>query len=296
MLSGTNIMRRRDFILAAAAASAGRATAEDNSAKLKRVGCMSGSFGNLLNETRDWSRPLSPCKLDIMDYPEMLADHFGIHNVEVQQFHFLSLEPSYYKKFLGRVKQAHSRMIDMPLELDDKGYSGTVSPCSADPQLRARGVELTKQWIDRAALIECPSVMINQGMNLLPDDLSPIIDSLKTLSAYGKSNKVYVIMEDRGRTPPETLVKLMKASGTYANPDIGNFPDEEARERGLRLMYPLAVTVSHVKMNRTRPFDFAKAIRISKEMGFKGVYSLETGGPDPYAAAQTVLDELLKDM
>ena len=44
------------------------------------------------------------------------------------------------------------------------------------------------------------------------------------------------------------------------------------------------------------PFDFARAIRISKEMDFKGVYSLETGGPDPYAAAQTVLDELLKNM
>jgi hypothetical protein len=288
-------MRRRDFLIAAAAASAGRATAEDNSAKLKHVGCMSGSFGNLMTETRDWSRPLEPGKLDIMDYPEMLADHFGIHNVEVQQFHFLSLDPSYYKKFLGRVKKAHSRMIDMPLELDDKGYSGTISPCSADPQNRARGVELTKQWIDRAALIECPSVMINQGMTL-PDDLAPVIEALKTLSAYGKSKKVYVIMEDRGRTTPEALVALMKASGTYANPDIGNFPDEETRERGLRLLYPLAVTVSHVKMNQRRPFDFAKAIRISKEMGFKGVYSLETGGPDPYAAAQTVLDELLKDM
>jgi sugar phosphate isomerase/epimerase len=291
--SRTGMMRRREFLIGAVAAQA-RLGAQDNSEKLKRVGCMSGCFSRLLKETRDWSQPVSPKELDIMDFPEMLADRYHIHNVEVQQFHFLSPEPSYFRKFLERVKKVKSRMIDMPLELDESGYSGTVSPCSADPQIRARAVELTKQWIDRAAMIECPSVMINQGM-MLPDDLAPVIDALKTLSAYGKSRKVAVIMENRGRTPPETLARVIRASGTYANPDIGNFPDEETRERGLRLLYPLSITVSHVKMNPAR-FDFAKAIGISKEMGFQGVYSLETGGPDPYAAAQTVLDALLSNM
>jgi hypothetical protein len=287
-------MRRRDFVIGAAAASARRLAAQDNSEKLKRVGCMSGCFGSLMTEVRDWSKPASPKELDIMDFPEMLADRYHIHNVEVQQFHFLSMEPSYYGKFLDRVKKARSQMIDMPLELDEKGYSGTISPCSPDPQIRARAVELTKQWIDRAAMIECPSVMINQGA-MLPEELGPVIEALKTLSVYGKSKNVAVIMENRGRTAPETLAQVIKASGTYANPDIGNFPNEETRERGLRLLYPLSITVSHVKRNPAR-FDFAKAIRISKEMGFKGVYSLETGGPDPYAAAQTVLDELLKNM
>ncbi|HEY2016790.1 MAG TPA: TIM barrel protein [Bryobacteraceae bacterium] len=284
-------MRRRDFVIGAAAAAG--LGAQDNSEKLKRVGCMSGCFDRFMTEVRDWSQPASPKQLDIMDFPEMLADRYHIHNVEVQQIHFLSMEPSYYRKFLERVKKAKSRMIDMPLELDEKGYSGTVSPCSADPQIRARAIELTKQWIDRAAMIECPSVMINQGA-MLPEDLNPVVEALKTLSAYGKAKKVAVIMENRGRTPPETLVRVMKESGTRANPDIGNFPDEETRERGLRLLYPLAITVSHVKMNAR--FDFARAIRISKEMNFQGVYSLETGGADPYAAAQTVLDALLKNM
>ena len=223
----------------------------------------------------------------------MLADHFGIHNVEVQQIHFLSMEPSYYRKFLERVKKAKSRMIDMPLELDPSGYQGLISPCSTEPAIRAQAVERIKQWIDRAAIIQCPSVMMHQGMQL-PDDLGPAIAAVKELADYGRAKKVAVIMENRGRTPPEKLVELMKASGARANPDIGNFPDEETRERGLRLLYPLSVTVSHVKMNGR--FDFARAIRISKEMNFKGVYSLETGGPDPYAAAQTVLDELLKNM
>jgi len=293
-------MRRREFIANAAALGAaqrlsfGQDWKQANAEKLKRVGCMSGCFGSQLTEVRDWSKPSAPGKLDIMDFPEMLADRFGIHNVEVQQIHFLSMEPSYYRKFLARVKKAKSRMIDMPLELDPQGYQGNISPCSTDPKLRAEAVERIKQWIDRAAIIQCPSVMMHQGMEL-PADLGPAIESVKTLADYGRAKKVAVIMENRGKTPPERLVELMKASGARANPDIGNFPDEETRERGLRLLYPLAVTVSHVKMNAAR-FDFARAIRISKEMNFKGVYSLETGGPDPYAAAQTVLDELLKNM
>ncbi len=64
-------------------------------------------------------------------------------------------------------------------------------------------------------------------------------------------------------------------------------------ERGLRLIYPLALAVSHVKWNPDR-LSFATAVAISKEMGFKGAYSLETGGPEPYAVVQTNLDRLLE--
>jgi hypothetical protein len=124
--------------------------------------------------------------------------------------------------------------------------------------------------------------------------LAPCVDALKTLSAYGKWKKVAVIMENRGRTAPEELAQLIRVSGTYANPDIGNFPDEDSRVRGLRLLYPLSYNVSHVKMSPR--FDFANAIRISKQMGFRGVYSIETGGPDPYAKVQTILDALLANM
>ena len=58
----------------------------------------------------------------------------------------------------------------------------------------------------------------------------------------------------------------------------------------------LARTVSHVKLNPRRNLDFAKAIQISKEMHFQGIYSLETGGPDPYADQQRVLDALLQNL
>jgi hypothetical protein len=288
-------MRRRDFLIGSIAAAAevahGRAQDIALMAKLDRVGVMSGCFDTLLAETRDWSQPTPPKELDIMDFPQMLAERYNIHNVEVQQFHFLSMEPSYFEKFHGRLQKAKSRVVDMPLELDTTGYSGTISPCSPDPQIRAHAVELTKLWIDRSAMIECPSVMVNQGRTF-NDDLTPVIDSLKVLRDYGESKNVAIIMEERGAIPIETLLKLIRGSGIHANPDMGNFKDEESTETGLRQLYPLAITVSHVKWNPEK-FDFAKVVQISKEMNFKGVYSLETGGPEPYARVQTLLDRLL---
>ena len=293
------MMKRREFLVGsiAAAAAAASGVAQDVAivSKLNRIGVMSGDFGVLLAETRDWSQPVSPGKLDIMDFPATLAHSYGIHNVEVQQFHFLSMETSYFERFHGQLQKANSRMVDMPLELDTAAgdYSGTMSPCSPDPQIRAHAIELTKQWIDRAAMIECPSVMINQGRKW-GDDLTPIIDALKTLRDYGESKKVAIIIEERGAgIPIETLVKVIQESGIHANPDMGNWKDEESMEHGLRLMYPLALTVSHAKWNPDR-FSLAKAVEISKQMGFKGTYSIESGGPEPYAQVQTMVDRLME--
>lgn len=298
-MPGYNLaMRRRNFLIGPAAAASlaglGWAQGATRRAKLDRISAMSGDFAGLMTEVRDWSQEAAPKQLDILDFPQMLADRFQIHNVEVQQIHFLSMKPSYYKEFNKRLKKAKSKMVDMPLELDEKGYSGIVSPCSPDPAMRAKAVDLTKKWIDIASQIKCPRIMINQGQTDTPADMPPVVEAMKTLSAYGKSKNVAIIMENRGRTTPEELARLMKATGTYANPDLGNFRDEESRARGMRVMFPLSYNFCHVKMSAR--FDFANSIKLSKELGFKGVYSIETGGPDPYAAVQKVVDGLLENM
>lgn len=288
-------MKRREFLMGsiAAAATAANGMSQDIvvKSKLDRIGAMSGNFSDLLTQATDWSQPAPPGKLDIMDFPAMLAERYGIHNVEVEDRHFLSLDPAYYEKFHARLQRAKSRMINIDLELDRTGYSGTISPCSPDPQIRAHAIELTKQWIDRAAMIECPSVMPNQGRTW-GEDLTPIIDALKSLRDYGASKNVAIILEERGSVPIDTLVKVIRESGIHANPDMGNWKDEASMERGLRLLYPFALTVSHVKWNPDR-FSLATAVAISREMGFKGIYSLETGGPEPYAMQQDLLDKLM---
>jgi sugar phosphate isomerase/epimerase len=292
---GTNVRRREFLIQSVAAIGLARGGMAQAGNKLERVSVMTSYFGTRMPDTRDKGAPAVPKDLQLLDFPEMMADRFHIHNVEVQQMYFPSTEPSYFKEFRNRLKKAKSRVSNMPLEFDEQGTPGIVSVCSADAKIRERAIGLTEQWIDRAALLGSPRVMVNQGP-LEAGKLAPAIEGLRAVAAYGKSKNVAVLIENRGTSTPEVLVETIKASGIYANPDIGNFPDEETRARGLRLLYPLSHGNTHVKLAPER-FDFAKAVAVSKEMGYKGLYSIEAGrnvAPDPFEAVRIVLDELLK--
>lgn len=77
---------------------------------------------------------------------------------------------------------------------------------------------------------------------------------------------------------------------------IGTNVPQATRERGLKLMFPLAVTVCHAKLNPGR-FDFVRCVQISKEAGYQGVYSIEAGGKgDPYYAVRQVVDALIENL
>lgn len=293
-------MKRRDFLIgsAIAAAAAGKAWSQGpDKSKLDRIAVMTLAFNSLLKN------PLHPDDpkrtLDIMDMPDLIAERFGVHHVEVQHSHFLSTELPYLREFRDRVKKAKSQMNQICLEF------GILNISSPDPVLRLETIDLTKQWIDHAVELGCPRVMVNQG-TLAPDVKQTAIGTLKTIGEYGKSRKVFVTMENRGdgtgRGPGtagwDVVVEVIRAAGIYANPDVGNFPDEAARAAGLRALYPLSSGSSHCHYNPER-YSEANAVKISKEMGYKGLYSIEASannGPDPYTAIQTIMDELLRDI
>ena len=86
---------------------------------------------------------------------------------------------------------------------------------------------------------------------------------------------------------------MIKAAGAYANPDYGASPDEDARRAGLRVMYQMTAGNSHVKYN-PGVISVPDAVRISKEVGYKGLYCIEAISRDPYAEVTTVRDLLLK--
>src|SRR3954452_12833005 len=299
-------MKRRDFLInsAIAASTAARAwgqspnetkATERDRAKLDRIGIMTLSFNSVLKSA---SHPDDPKRtLDILDAPQMIADRYGVHHVEFQHAHFASTESSYLKEVRDRLRKANSSMNQICLEF------GILNISTPDPVLRLETIDLTKQWIDHAAELGCPRVMLNHG-TLAPEVRQNAIAALKTIAEYGKKKKVFITLESRGHvvspTNPswEVVVEVIKAAGIHANPDTGNFPDEEARHAGLRSMYPLSSGSSHAHYDPQR-YSEADAIAISKEMGYKGLYSIEAtpvNGPDPYVAVQTIIDELLKDI
>ena len=298
-------MKRREFLIGSAFAGMGIARAQRaDKSKLDRIAVMSLCFNSVLKSE---AHPDDPKRtLDSLDLPAMIADRYGVHYVEMQHSHFRSTEPDYLEEFRARVAKAKSRMNQINVEF------GTLNISTPDPVLRVETIDLTKRWIDHAAALGCPRVMVNQG-TLEPEIRPFAIDTLKKINAYGKAKSVFVTMENRGggsrpaaaSTPPrpapvpwEVIVEVIKASGIAANPDVGNFPDEESRAKGLRAMYPLSSGSSHCHYNPER-YNEANALAIAKEVGYKGLFSIEASannGPDPYVAVQTILDELIRDI
>jgi len=228
-----------------------------------------------------------------------------------------------------RLTKAQSRVTQLVLELGEHNISTT------DPAVRSETIELTNQWIDRAVFLSAARVMINQG-TLAPDVRTTAAETLKMIKAYADTKKVMVTVENRddppgyvsstvrngggrdgapnsaaGRAPNsaaaapparppehtwEDEVRLIRAAGVWANPDVASFPDNAAREAGLRVMYAMA-TSSHFKY-MPNLFDSARAIQISKEVGYKGLYSIEAEPltPQPHPFVQTILDVLLRNL
>ncbi len=297
--------KRREFLIGSAiAAGSGSVWAQHpDQAKLDRVAIMSLCFNPVIKSA---AHPDDPKRtLDSLDLADTIAQRWGVHHVEMQHSHFASTESAYLEEFRGRLKRAKSQMNQINVEF------GTLNISSPDPVLRLETIDLTKKWIDHAATLGCPRVMVNQG-TLAPEVRQAAIDTLKTINAYGKAKKVYITMENRGggggggrggragagaaaatptaetraaatpggtaAVPPrqpspswEVVVEVIKASGIWANPDVGNFPDEEARAAGLRVMYPLSSGSSHCHYYPER-YNEANAIKISKEVGYKGLY------------------------
>jgi Xylose isomerase-like TIM barrel len=292
-------MRRREFIIASALWGGLPPKAQDqlraDPSKLRRSAVMTLSFDRVLKSPRHSDDPKRT--LDILDVPRMLATRYGVHYVEFQHSHFTSTEPSYLKEIRNCLQEAHSRMNQICLEF------GILNISSPDPVLRIETVDLTKRWIDIAARVGCPRVMVNQG-TLAPEVREAAIAALKEVAEYGRERKISVTMENRGHGPTatnpswEVVVEVVKAASIHANPDTGNFADDASRAAGLRAMYPLSSDSSHGHYDPER-YSEANAIPISKQVVYKGLYSIEAtavNGPDPYVAVGTIIDELVKDV
>jgi hypothetical protein len=284
------MMQRREFLMGSAmAAAAGSAWGQrPDPAKLDRIAVMSLCFAPLLKGT---ARPGNPkATLDLMDLGGMVAERYGIHRMEFQHVDFPSTDAAYLQEFLGRMKKAASQTSQINLDF------ANINVSSPDPVIRLETIELTKRWIDHAAALECPRVMVNHG-GLAPEARQSAIATLKTVAAYAKTKKVSVTV-DPGNAPLEAVVEVIRASGTWANPDCGAFPDKAARAAALPVLYRMAGGSCHLT-HIPEKFDTVEAIKLSKEAGYKGVFSITASSrtsADPYAPVQTVVDILLANI
>ena len=327
-------MKRRDFLTGAAvfgpvmAGLIQRATAQgppDQSApldhgapaavsadKLARISIMTYNFTSRLKLE---GQPPNPNRiLEIFDIPQMYADVYGVHNVELQHSHFASTETSYLRDFRARIEKVKSRMTQINVEF------GQMTVSAADPVQRHQAIDLTARWVDHAVILNCPRVMINQGQ-LTPETKENATAALKMMSDYAKTKGVKISVETRvvasgtggrGRgdnsTPPpapppglplaspggplawELVREVVEASGAYSNVDIGNIkaPDQASLHGVIKGLFPTNSGNMHMKLSPD--WDLATAVRYTNnELGYKGLYSIEVNPPLIRGVYDTIL-------
>lgn len=287
-------MKRRDFLACAATAWPLMAQRAPASAKLERISIMTYNYRAQLK--LPGQKPNPERTLAVFDIPTMYADTWGVHNIEFQHNHFELTESSYLTELRGRIAAAGSRMTQINLEFEQANIS------SADPAMRQKAIDLTKEWVDYATVLGCPRVMINQGA-LTEATLANATEALKQMTGYAKAKNIKVSMETRGPARPvgadgqpgallgwQLMKGLVEGSGAYSNVDIGNLrsPDQASLHDAIRGLFPSSSGNMHIKVSPN--WDLGTAIRFTNsELGYKGLYSLEV---DP-ARIRDVMDTIL---
>lgn len=306
-------MKRRDFLMNAAVfsglAATNRAWAQARptaaAAKLDRIAMMTLNFTTLLKTPH---QPPGPDRtLDLFDLPQMYADTYGVHNIELMHYHMASSDPSYFRALRERIDRVKSKTTQLVVEFG--GLNISAPDHNFLPRLQA--LDLTKVWIDRAVVLGCPRIMVNQGQPTA-ENRAYAVETLKAMGEYGASKGVKVTMETRGNgaagrggapgapaapapagPPPEPAWVLLKdiatSAGTYINIDIGGIgaTSQEELHAGLRGLLPAHSGSIHVKNSTV--WDLATAIRFIEAQGYTGIYSIEAPGHERTRAIYDVL-------
>ena len=294
-------------------------------AKLARISLMTLNFNPILKLPTSGGAPPAPNPnapppvpktLEVFDIAEMVADVYGVHNVEFQHSHFASTEESYLKELRAHIEKAKSRMQQINLEF------GPMNISAADPIQRIQAIDLTKRWVDHAVVLNCPKVMINQGQPSQENE-EYAIATLKTMGDYARSKGVKVSMETRGgggggrgrrgaapgapagrgeaAAPPPPpgppawvlLKEIIERSNTYSNCDIGGVgaQNQEALHEAVKALLPTNSGQTHIKVSPN--WDLGTFVKFYEGIGYKGLYTIEvTGHQRMRAVYETILSNI----
>jgi hypothetical protein len=271
--------------------------------KLDRVGVSSWSFHNLFFPTRQPAAPDFPEKLALLDVPQAIADRYKVHNLEFVARHFASSEPAYVQALKSSLVSAHSRLINLDVDIRELESGGGLSDAAAGA--RDAAIAALKKWIDIGRQLGARSVSCDPGA-ADPGSLEVTVDSFRQLAAYGRAKGITVLIENRpaaGATYFDAPVSICRSAGALnigALPGFGDFPDEATRVSDLPALFRYAHTICHatgLKLDASgneTAFHFRQCIQIAQESGFRGIYSVDYQGEgDPYQGVQGVVNELL---
>lgn len=242
--------------------------------------------------------------LKLTDFAAMVADKFGIHNIEPLSEHFPSTEPAYLEELRRAVEKAGSHVVNIPASVGASLYD-------PDTARRAKAVAGSRKWVDVAVAIGSPSIRVHiQGARGVAPDVDRTAESLRQVAEYGATKNIMINLENDDLVTEDAffLVQVIGAVNSpwlRGLPDFGNSMmkgDEDFNYKAVDAMFRHAYNISHVKdseVDNGKVFrvSMAKTFAIAKAAGYRGYFSMEFEGQgEPYEGTRKLLDESLKDI
>ena len=226
-----------------------------------------------------------------------------MHNIELQHYHMASTEASYFRALRDRIDRAKSKATQLVVEF------GALNISAPDHNFlpRLQAIDLTAVWIDRAAVLGCPRIMVNQGAPT-PENRHDAVETLKAMADYGRAKGVKVTMETRGNgggaarggsVPPPAassepawafLNDIARSAGGYINIDLGGVgaASQDDLHAALRALLPTTSDSMHVRLSPN--WDLATGLKFLESSRYTGIYSIEARG---HEATRAIYDTLL---
>ena len=248
----------------------------------------------------EWSihRALFEKKVDHLDFSKIAKEEFGISAVEyVNQFFKDKAQDKSYLAELSK-RAGDLGVKQLLIMIDGEGQLG-----DANLKKRVEAVENHFKWVEAAKELGCHSIRVNAGSSgSYEDQMYRAADGLRTLSEFGATHGLNVIVENHGGLSSNGkwlsgVMKQVNMKNCGTLPDFGNFKvskDEEYdRYKGVTELMPFAKAVSAKshdfddKGNETHT-DYFKMMKIVLDAGYSGFVGIEYEGSklDEYAGVK----------
>ncbi len=298
---------RREFLSTVAAAAVAAAKGPElrfPTAPRDRIAVASYPFRKFIDAPNNWERDRKQAGFDLTQFPAMVVQRFGVHNIEPLGAHFVSLEPAWLEQFRSAVEKAGSHVIDIAAAVGGSLYD-------PDTEKRSAAVARGKKWVDAAAAVRSPSVRIHiQGVRDTPPDAGRAEESLRALADYGESKGVAINLENDDLVSEDAffLVKVIedvKSPYLRALPDFGNSilkGDEKFNYDAVAAMFRHAWNVCHVKdsevyKGKVYRVDMRRTFDIVKSSGYRGYFSMEWEGEGgPYEGTESLIRQTVAEL
>ena len=243
-------------------------------------------------------------RIPLTSFPAMVAERYSVYNVELLGDHFASTEPAYLNELRKAAEKAGVRIVNLPV-------SPRTSLYDPDPDKRSTAVADSRNWIDVASALTCPSIRVHvRAVKGAAPDVALGIESLRPVAAYGEQKNIVVNLENDDPKSEEAsfIVKLIdgvKSPYLRALPDFCNsmlIGPEHYNYDSVQAMFDRAYNICHVKDSEVEAgkvyrVDVDRTFAIAKAAGYRGYFSMEWEGQgSPYEGTQKLIDMSLRNL